>query len=77
MDKKILKITTLEIYACLNMQQPREEHDEVRNATKDNRTIETIEELEKLRQNLEDKRGNVMEIGEEQDILLEQPKTLI
>ena len=70
MDKKILKITTLEIYACMNMQNLREEHDEVRNANKDNRTIETIEELEKLHQNLEDKKVNVMEIGEERDILM-------
>ena len=38
------------------MQQLREEHDKVLNSTKDNVTTETIEELYKLIQTLEDKK---------------------
>ena len=56
MEKKILKLSTLKSYAHLNMQQLREEHDEALNATNDNGTTETIEELHKLRQTLEDKK---------------------
>ena len=40
MDKTILKIATLKRSAHLNMYQPREEHDEALNATKDNGAIE-------------------------------------
>ena len=58
------------------MQLLGEEHDEALNAAKDNSTTETIEELEKLRQTLEDNKGYVMEIGQEQDILLKQLKAL-
>ena len=39
----------------LNTQQLREEHDKALNAAKENGTTETIEELDKLSQNLEDK----------------------
>ena len=52
------------------MQLLREEHDEDLNAAKDHGTTETIEELYKLRETLEDKIGDVMEIGEEQDMLM-------
>ena len=44
------------------------------NAAKDNGTTETIEKLEKLRQIMEDKKVDAMEVGEEQDILMEQVK---
>ena len=54
------------------MQQLREKHDEALNATKNNGTTETIKELDKLRQTLEEKRGDVMEIGEERNMLMEQ-----
>ena len=37
------------------MKRPREEHDEVLNATKENGTSETIEEPDKLSQTLEEK----------------------
>ena len=37
------------------MQRLREEHDEALNSTKDNSTTETIEEHDKLRQNMEEK----------------------
>ena len=46
------------------------------NATKENGTIETIEELDKLRQTMKDQKGDVMEIGEERDMLMEQLKAL-
>ena len=52
------------------MQRLREDHDEARNSAKENGTTETIEELDKLRQTLEDKIGDVMDIGEEQDMLM-------
>ena len=38
----------------LNTQQLREEHDKALNAAKENGTTETIEELDKLSQNLEE-----------------------
>ena len=50
---KILKLSTLKSSACLNMQQLREQHDEALNADKDNVTIETIEQIDKLIQVLE------------------------
>ena len=76
MGKTILKQETLKSYTCLNMQKLREEHNAVLNSDKDNGTTETIEQLDKLHQILEDKIGDVMEIGEEQDMLREQPKSL-
>ena len=55
MDKIFLKIETLKISTCFNMQQLREENDGVLNAATENGTTETIEELENLSQTLEDK----------------------
>ena len=54
MDKK--KLETLKSSTSLNMKQLREEQNELLNYTKDNGTTETIEELDKLRQNMEDKK---------------------
>ena len=51
------------------MQQLREEHNEALNITKENGAAETIEEIDKLRQISEDKKGDGMEIGEVQDTL--------
>ena len=65
MGKQILKLATLKISSRFNMQQLREEHDEVLNAAKENGTAETIKELGKLRKILKDKKGDVMKIGEE------------
>ena len=64
MGKKILKLSTLKSSARLNMHQLREEHETFLNTAEDNGTTETIEGLDKLRQILEDKNGDVMEIGE-------------
>ena len=58
------------------MHQLREEHNKALNSAKDNGTTETIKELEHLRQILEDKIGDVMEIGDELDMLMEQLKAL-
>ena len=49
MDKKPLKQATLKSPDHLNIQRLREEHDAELNANKENGTIETIEELDKLR----------------------------
>ena len=76
MDKTILKLAILKSSTRLNIKQLREEHDKALNVAKDNDTIETIEELDKLRQIMEDKKGDVVEIGEEQDMLMEQLKAL-
>ena len=54
--KKILRLATLKSSARLNLQGLREEHDEILNAAKNNGTTETIEELDKLRQILKDKK---------------------
>ena len=54
-DKTILKLATLKISTNLNMQRLREEHDEALNFSKDNGTTETIEELDKLCQTIENK----------------------
>ena len=62
--KKNTKLETLKSSACLNMQRLIEEHDEALNAAKDKGTKENIEELEKLRQTLEETKGDVMEISE-------------
>ena len=58
------------------MQKLREEHDEALNNTKDGGTTETIEELDKLHQNLEGGKGDVVEISEEQEMLMENFKGL-
>ena len=55
MDKKLLKISTLKISTRLNMQKLREEYNEALNSAKENGTTETIEELDKLSQTIEDK----------------------
>ena len=65
MGKKILKLATLNSSARLNMQRLREEHEKAPNAARDNGTTETIKEIDKLRQIMEDKKGDVMKIGEE------------
>ena len=62
--------------ARFDTQKLREEHDEALNSAKDNGTTETIEELYKLRQTLGDKKGDVMEIGEEQDMPMEKLEAL-
>ena len=59
-DKTILKLVTLKRNASLNMQWQREEHVEALNASKNNGTTKTIEELDKLHQNMEDKINDVM-----------------
>ena len=46
------------------MHQLKEEHDGALNDAKDNGTTENIEELEKLRQTLEETKGDVTEISE-------------
>ena len=55
MDRKKLKSATLQSYIHLSMQRLREEHYEALDVTKDNSTTETIEELDNLSQNLEEK----------------------
>ena len=55
MDKTILKISTLKSSAHLNMKLLKGEHYEALNATKKNGTTKTIEENDKLIQNLEEK----------------------
>ena len=64
MDKQILKIETLKSSVHLGIQWLIEEHDEVLNSAKDNGTTETIEEIEKFCQILEDQKGDAMEIDE-------------
>ena len=64
------KLATLKRSVRLNMQRLKEERDEALNASLDNNTMENIEELEKLRQTLEYKIGDVLDIGEEQDMLI-------
>ena len=56
MEKAVLKLETLKISDRFNMQQLIEEHDDVLNAARDNGTTETIEELDKLHQNMEYKK---------------------
>ena len=60
----------------MNIHQLRYEHKEALNAAKYNGTTETIEELEKLNQILEGKKGDVMKSGEEQEMRMEQLKVL-
>ena len=55
MERKILRLSTLKSSTHLSMQRLREEHDKVMNYAKDNGTAETIEEIDKLSQNIEDK----------------------
>ena len=54
-ETKCLQIATMKSSTRLNMQELREEHYEALNASKHNGTKGTIEELDKLRQNIEDK----------------------
>ena len=42
------------------------------NSDKDNGTTETFEELDKLSQILEDKKGDYLKIGEDRDMLREK-----
>ena len=58
------------------MQLLREKHDEELNSTKDNGTTENIKELDKLRQILIGKKGDVVKIDEEQYMLMEKFKAL-
>ena len=76
MVKTILNLATLKSYACLNMQRLREEHDKDMNATKENGETETIEELDKLHQIIEGKKRDVIKIGEEWDMIIEQLKAM-
>ena len=76
MGKIILKLAILKISVRFNIQWLREEHDKELNAAKENGTTETIEELDKLCNIMEDKKGDVMKIGEEWDMLMEQLKAL-
>ena len=69
-------MSTLKISACLNTQWLREEHNKSLNAAKEIGTSENIEELDKLRQVLEDKKDDVVYIGEDQDMSREQLKAL-
>ena len=69
-DNTIIELSTLKSFAHLNMEILGEEHDEALNATKDNGTTKTIEELEELRQTMDDKKRDVMDIGEQQDMLM-------
>ena len=69
MYKKPLKLANLNISIRLNIWQLIEEHNEALNTTKDNERKKFNEELDKLRQISEDKKGDAMEIGEEQDML--------
>ena len=70
MVKIILRLATLKISAHLNIQWLREDHDKELNSAKDKGTTETIEELDKLCQIMEDKKGDVMKISEEWDMLM-------
>ena len=56
MVKITLKLATLKISVHLNIQLLKGKHDKDLNAAKDNGTTETIEELDKLYQILEDKK---------------------
>ena len=76
MGKIILKLATLNISVRFNIQWMGEEHYIKLNAAKENVTTETIEELDKLCQIMEDKKGDVMKIGEEWYMLMEQHKEL-
>ena len=55
-DKTILKLATPKSSARLNIQRLKEEQDEAMNSAKDNDTTENIEELDKFRKILEDKK---------------------
>ena len=60
----------------MNIQSLIEEHYEALNAAKDNNTTQTVGEVDKLLQNLEEKEVDVMEICEYQDMLMEKLKSL-
>ena len=74
--KIILKLETLNSSSRLNIQWLIEDPDKYLNSAKDDGTTKTIEEPDKLCQIMEDKRGDVMKIGEEWDMLMEQLKAL-
>ena len=61
----IVNLATLKISDHFSMHKLREEQYEVINAAKYNGTIDTFEELDRLRQILEEKRGDAMEIGDQ------------
>ena len=69
---KNIKLATLKSSDFLNIQKLREQHDKALNANKKNGTTEIIEELDKFPQTLEDKKVDVMEIGEDQDMLMKE-----
>ena len=56
MDKIFLKLSTIKSSVRLNMKQLREENDVALNSIKGNGTTDTIEELDNLCQNLENKK---------------------
>ena len=60
MNSTCRELATLECSVDMNMQLLKEGHDEEKSSSKENCTSETIEEIEKLCQNLENKEGYVM-----------------
>ena len=60
MGKIILRLATLKISAHFNIQWMRADHDKELNAAKENGTWETIEYLDWLCHNMEDKKGDVI-----------------
>ena len=72
----IVKLETLKISARLNIQKLIEEHHEALNSDKDSGTTVIIESLDKLGLTLEGGKGDVMEIGEQKDIIMKQLKAL-
>ena len=54
--RTILKLSTLKSLSCLNIKRLREEHNKALNAAKDKGATEFIEELDKLRQILEEEK---------------------
>ena len=56
MGKTIIKLATLKSSTRLNLHQLREEHNEGLNAAEDYGATEFVEELDNLRQILEDKK---------------------
>ena len=71
-----LKRAILKISGRLNIQWLREDYDKELNSAKENGTIENIEELYKLWHIMEDRKVDVMIIGEEWDMLMGQLKAL-
>ena len=75
MGKIILKLATLKISVCLNIQWLREEHNKELKDAKDNGTTETIEKLTSCVRFWKKKRW-CYKIGDEWDMLMEQLKAL-